>query len=157
MVRTAVSLVLLAFLLPAVVSAEPAGFSASKVCRVTSVPMDISGCGVSQSGAVSFVGCSASACTVAVDAGAATQGLPPGARTLSVTVNGDARTTLCASEAVAIDDAPLSCTGAAEVTVRVPTACRLFVVASTATADGGVVASASSEVRVCKDGSVAVV
>lgn len=157
MVRTALTFVLLAFLLPTVVTAEPAGFTASKVCRVSGVPVDLAGCEVSHAGSVSFVACDASTCTVAVEAGATTQGLPPGARSLAVGVEGDARVALCASEALALDGAPLSCSGAAEVTVRVTTACRLFVVASTATADRGVVATAFSEVRVCKDGSVAVV
>lgn len=154
MVRTAF-FVLLTLLLPTLAAdATVATLDSGAGCRASMVPVDVPGCRVSHAGEATLLGCDATTCTLAVTVDATAVGLPAGAQSIESAVVTDERQTLCSATAVATDGAALSCAGDAEVTVAVPGACRLLVIATTGVSDRVVTGNAFSELRVCREGGV---
>lgn len=155
MVRTVLALLLVTLLAPSLAAdAAVTAYGANQGCRAVGVPIDLPDCRASQDGQATLLGCDAATCTLAIEVSSAATGLLPGEQAIEAAVLADERTVLCGTVAVSPFPGSASCSGAREVVVAVPGACRLIVVATTATADKAVSANAFSELRVCRDGTV---
>ncbi|HWH08820.1 MAG TPA: hypothetical protein VNX21_06435 [Candidatus Thermoplasmatota archaeon] len=155
MVRTVLALLALSLLAP-VFSADTAAapFSAEQGCRAAGIPADLPDCRVSHAGTATLVSCDETSCVLSIQAGAEAAGLLPGQQAVETAIVADVRTVVCGAVAVSPFPGDVACEGDVQVTVAVPGACRLLVVATTATADRVVSSSAYSELRVCRDGNV---
>lgn len=148
-------LTLLALVAPVTAEGAALDVSSTSNCRVTAVPMDVPGCRVWHAGTAQLVGCEGDACIIALSLEATATGFPAGLQDVEVAFLADEVTLLCSAERTSTGDgAPLGCGGAATVSVSVPAQCRLVLVSTTATGNAALKASAYSELRVCKAGTL---